>query len=167
MNFSLADIRTLLHAATRRTGTPVRDEDLEQEIALHAICAFRRLGHVSHPYGLLMKIVHDKVRDHWRRRHSFENLDSIDERFIARSPDLEVKIDIRRRLDLLASALTRLPADKRILVGLFYEHEYSIREIAQLQNKSLSAVKMELRRCRQALARIVRRLATNKTHKPR
>src|SRR5205823_110720 len=167
MNFSLADIRTLLHAATRRTGTPVRDEDLEQEIALHAICAFRRLGHVSHPYGLLMKIVNDKVRDHWRRRHWFEHIDSVDERFTSRSPDFEVMIDVRRRLDLLECALTRLPSEKRILMELFYEHEHSIPEIAKLQKRSVSAVKMELRRSRQALARIVRLLATKKSHKPR
>src|SRR3954470_20865739 len=118
MNFSLVDIRTMLHTATRRTGTPLRDEDLEQEIALHALCAFRRLGHVSHPHGLLMKIVHDTVRDHWRRRQSFENLDSVDERFIARSPELERKIDLRRRLDLLDLALTRLPSAKRALMEL-------------------------------------------------
>jgi len=167
MNFSLADIRTLLCAATRRTGTPVRDEDLEQEIALHAVSAFRRLGHVSHPRGLLMKIVHDKVRDHWRRRQTFEHIDAIDERLITRSPDPEVSIDIRRRLELLDSALTRLPSHKRILVELFYEHEHSIPEIAKLQNKSVSAVKMELRRSRQTLARIVHQLAAKKSRKPR
>jgi RNA polymerase sigma-70 factor (ECF subfamily) len=167
MNFSLADIRTMLRAATRRTGIPVRDEDLEQEIALHALSAFRRLGHVSHPHGLLMKIVHDKVRDHWRRRHSFEHLDSVDERFTARTPDLEVTIDVRRQLDLLERALTRLPPDKRILMELFYEHEHSIPEIAKLQNKSVSAVKMKLRRSRQALVRIVGLLATKKSLKPR
>ena len=167
MNFSLADIRTMLRAATRRTGTPLRDEDLEQEIALHALCAFRRLGHVSHPRGLLMKIVHDKVRDHWRQRRSFEHIDSIDERLITRSPDLEVSIDIRRRLDLLDSALSQLPSHKRTLVELFYEHEHSIPEIAKLQNKSVSAVKMELRRSRQALARLVHTLAAKKSRKSR
>jgi RNA polymerase sigma factor (sigma-70 family) len=167
MNFSLADIRTMLHAATRRTGLPLRDEDLEQEIALNAVSAFRRLGHVTHPRGLLMKIVQDKVRDHWRRRQSFEHLDSVDERLITRSPELEVTIDIRRRLDLLARALTRLPSNKRTLMELFYEHEHSIPEIAKLQNKSVSAVKMELRRSRQALTRIVRVLGTKKSRNPR
>ena len=167
MNFSLADIRTMLRVATRRTGLPVRDEDLEQEIALHALCAFRRLGHVSHPRALLMKIVRDKVHDYWRRRHSFEHLDSVNESLATRSPELEVTIDIRRRLDLLDCALTRMPPHKRILLDLFYEHEISIPEIARLQNKSVSAVKMELRRTRQALARIVRRLATKKSQKSR
>jgi len=167
MNFSLADIRTMLCVATRHTGTPMRDEDLEQEIALHALSAFRRLGHVSHPRALLMKIVHDKVRDHWRRRHPFEHLDSVDERLITQVPELELTIDIRRRLDLLDCALTRLPSHKRILMELFYEHDHSIPEIAKLQNRSVSAVKMELRRSRQTLARLVRMLATKNSRKLR
>jgi RNA polymerase sigma factor (sigma-70 family) len=163
MYFDLADIRTMLHAVTRRTGTPIRDEDLEQEIALHALSAFRRLGHVSHPRGLLMKIVHDEVRTHWRRRHSFTDLDAIDERFIARAPEFEVEIDLRRRLDLLDRALNRLTPDRRRLMDLFYKRGCSISEIAELQSKSVSAVKMELRRSRQALARMIRLLAINKS----
>ena len=80
----------MLRAATRRTGLPVSDEDLEQEIALHALSAFRRLGHVTHPRALLMKIVRDKVHDYWRRRSSFEQLDTVSERLTTSSPELEV-----------------------------------------------------------------------------
>lgn len=167
MNLNLADIRTMVHVVTRRTGTPVHDEDLEQEVALHAVTAFRRLDHVAHPRGLLMKIVHDTVRDYWRRRHSFEDLDSIDERFLAHIPDFELGIDVRRRLELLDRARGFLPQHKRTLLELFYTHDYSIPEIAQLHGKSISAIKMELLRCRQALARIVRLLATKKSHGPR
>ena len=163
MNFNLTDIRTMLHAATKRTGTPVRDEDLEQEIALHAVSAFRRIGNVTHPRALLMKIVHDAVRDHWRRRHPFEDLDSIDERLLSRAPEFEVQLDLKRRLDLLARALNCLPPDKRALMDLFYNCDCSVSEIARLRSKSVSAVKMELRRSRQALARKVRLLATKKS----
>src|SRR5687767_1140157 len=115
MNFSLTDIRTMVHFATKRTGTPIRDEDLEQEVALHALAAFRRLGHVAHPRGLLMKIVHDTVRDYWRRRHVSEDLDldSVDERFISQPPDFELALDLRRRLARLDRALCFLPPPKR------------------------------------------------------
>jgi RNA polymerase sigma factor (sigma-70 family) len=167
MNFSPADIRTMLFVATSRTGTPVRDEDLEQDIALHAVSAFRRLQHVSHPRGLLMKIVHDAVRDHWRRRQSFATLDSIDERFIARSPEFEFEIDLRRRLALLRRAMNSLPPDRRRLIDLFYSDGHSIPEIARSQGKSISAVKMELRRSRIALARIVRMMTTKKSRQAR
>ena len=163
MNLDLAEIRTMVRVATQRTGTPVRDEDLEQDVALNAVAAFRRLGHVIHPHGLLMKIVHDTVRGHWRRRHSSEDLDSIDERFIAQVPDFELDLDLRRRLELLELALTLLPPHKRRLLDLFYNHDCSIAEIAQLHGKSVSAVKMALLRSRQMLGRIVRLLAIKKS----
>ena len=79
MIFTPSEIRTLIHVATKRTGTPVRDEDLEQEVALHALEAFRRLNEVTHPRALLVKIVRDTVRDHWRRRRSSEELEGIDD----------------------------------------------------------------------------------------
>ena len=155
MNFNLTEIRTMLHFVTKRTGTPIRDEDLEQEVALHALAAFRRLGHVVHPRGLLMKIVRDAVRDHWRRRQLSEDLESIDERFISQPADFELALDLRRRLARLDRALYFLPPPKRKLLELFYAHDRSIPEIAQLRGKSVSAIKMELLRARQALARIM------------
>src|SRR5262245_9362322 len=158
MIFDPAQIRTLIHVATKRTGTPVHDEDLEQEIVLHALEAFRRLEEVIYPRALLMKIVHDAVRDHWRRRRSCEDLDGLDERFVAHTPSLESDLDRERRIVLLRRALERLPASKRTLLELFYVHGHSIPEIARIQGRSISAVKMELARSRHLLARIMRTL---------
>ena len=157
----------MVHVAMKRTGTPIRDEDLEQDVALHAVTAFRRLDHVAHPRGLLMKIVRDTVGDYWRRRHSFEDLDSIDERFVAYVPEFELGIDVRRRLELLDCALGVLPPHKRKLLELFHIRDCSIPEIARLHGKSVSAIKMELLRSRHALARIVRMLARKKSRGPR
>jgi RNA polymerase sigma factor (sigma-70 family) len=163
MNINPAEIRSLIHMATRRTGTPVHDEDLEQDVALHAIEAFRRLDSVRHPRALLMKIVCDAVRDHWRRRKSAEDLADIDERFLSHIPSLESEIDRGRSLALLHRALGRLPAPKRELLDLFYIQDHSIPAIAALQGRSVSAVKMELARSRRSLARIVRSFADKKT----
>src|SRR6266581_2312183 len=101
MNFNPAEIRSLIHMATRRTGTPIHDEDLEQEVALHALEAFKRLDQVTHPRALLMKIVCDAVHDHWRRRRASEDLDDIDERFISQVPAFESDLDRKRRAVLL------------------------------------------------------------------
>jgi RNA polymerase sigma-70 factor, ECF subfamily len=155
MIFSPSEIRTLIHVATKRTGTPVHDEDLEQEVALHAVEAFRRLKAVTHPRALLMKIVRDTVRDHWRRRRSSEELEHVDERFISQIPAFESSLDQQRRVELLRRALDQLPPGKRTLVDLFYLNGHSIPEIAALQNRSISAVKMELARSRQSLSRIL------------
>jgi RNA polymerase sigma factor (sigma-70 family) len=162
MEINPSDIRTMVHIITKRTGNPVYDEDLEQEIALHAVEAFRRIDRVTHPRALLMKIVYDTVREHWRHRRSSEDLDSIDERFISQMPTFEYDLDVQRRIELLHRALDVLPASKRMVLELFYTHDQSISEIANVRGKSVSAIKMELLRSRQALARIVRSLA-NKT----
>src|SRR5262245_48453346 len=129
MIFNPSDIRTLIHMATKRTGTPVHDEDLEQEVALHALEAFHRLNEVTHPRALLMKIVRDTVRDHWRRRRSSEELAHVDEKFISHMPAFESNLDQQRRLELLRRALNQLPAAKRILLELFYINDRSIPEI--------------------------------------
>jgi RNA polymerase sigma factor (sigma-70 family) len=163
MNIRTTEIRTLIHIATRRTGAPIHDEDLEQDVAVHALEAFRRLGEVTHPRALLTKIVYDAVRDHWRRRRASEDLEGIDERFISHLPAFESDLDRDRRANLLHRALGRLPAVKRAVLELFYIHEHSIPEIAALQGRSVSAVKMDLTRSRRLLARIVRVLADNKS----
>jgi RNA polymerase sigma factor (sigma-70 family) len=154
MIFTPSEIRTLIHVATKRTGTPVHDEDLEQDVALHALEAFQRLNEVTHPRALLMKIVRDAVRDHWRRRRSSEELDAVDEKFISHVPAVESSLDQQRRLELLRHALNQLPAAKRTLLELFYLNDHSIPQIAALQKRSISAVKMELTRSRRSLSRI-------------
>src|SRR5439155_686414 len=125
MIFNPSDIRALIHMATRRTGAPVHDEDLEQDIAVHVIEAFQRLRNVAHPRGLLIKIVQDSVRDYWRRKRSPEDLGNIDERFISQAPEFETNLDQQRRLELLHRALDRLPATKRTLLELFYLKDHS------------------------------------------
>jgi RNA polymerase sigma factor (sigma-70 family) len=162
MKFDPAEIRTLIRLATSRTGTPLHDEDLEQDIALHALEAFQRLHEITHPRALLMKIVHDAVRDYWRRRRSSEDLAAIDERFISHLPAFESDLDRDRRALLVRRGLQCLPDSKRALLELFYIHDHSIPKIAALQGRSVSAVKMELARARRSLAKIVRSLAALK-----
>ncbi len=163
MKINPAEIRMMVHIATRRTGTPIHDEDLEQDVALHAVEASRRIDHIMHPRAFLMKIVYDTVREHWRRRRHFEDIDTIDERFISQLPTFEIDIDVRRQIEFLRRALDRLPASKRMLIEQFYIHDHSVAEIAALHGRSVSAIKMELLRSRQSLARIVRSLATKKS----
>ena len=57
-------------------------------------------------------------------------------------------LDLEKQLELLRLSLRRLPATKRTLLELFYIKDHSIREIAASQNRSISAVKMELARAR-------------------
>jgi RNA polymerase sigma-70 factor, ECF subfamily len=159
MIFNPSDIRTLIHVATRKTGTPVHDEDLEQDVALRALEAFRRLDEVTHPRALLMKIVRDTLRDHWRKKRRSEELSEVDERITAFMPAVESRLDLEKQLEVLRLSLRRLPASKRTMLELFYIKDHSIREIAASQNRSISAVKMELARSRRSLFRIFRSLS--------
>jgi RNA polymerase sigma factor (sigma-70 family) len=161
MIFDPSEIRTLIHVATKRTGTPLHDEDLEQEVALHALEAFRRLRVVTHPRALLMKIVLDAVRDHWRRKRASAGL-VFEEVFIFHVPAAESNLDHERRLELLRRALKRLAPKNRTLLDLYYISDHSIAEIAILQGRSISAVKMHLARSRRSLLRIFNSLLKEK-----
>jgi RNA polymerase sigma factor (sigma-70 family) len=137
---------------------------LVQEATLRALIAFRKAQSIRKPHAFLRKVVLDTVHDYWRRRHHSEDVDSIEERFIAQQPDFELRIDNNRRREALRVALRELDPDKRETVALFYSDELSVPEIARLQSRSASAVKMELMRARRDLARIIRNIARKKAH---
>jgi RNA polymerase sigma factor (sigma-70 family) len=162
MKIDPCEIRSLVRRATKRTGLPFNDEDLEQDATLKAVEAFRRQFHVRYPRAFLRKIVGDTVRDHWRRRRPAENLNAIGENRVAESPRFEECLDAKRRLELLRRGLAELDRAKRSTLDLYYLEERTVAEIARLQNKSVSAVKMELLRARRLLADIVRKLGEKK-----
>jgi len=162
MKIDPSEIRLLVRIATQRTGWPLHDEDLEQDATLKAVEAFRKQFEVRHPRAFLRKIVCDTVRDHWRRQRPAEELNSVDEMYFAESPCFEERLDTQRRLTLLRAGLAKLDASKRSTIDLFYIEERPVSEIARLQKKSVSAVKMELLRARRLLASIVRDLGEAK-----
>jgi RNA polymerase sigma-70 factor (ECF subfamily) len=162
MNIDPSEIRLLVRIATRRTGRPVHDEDLVQDATLKAVEAFAKQFEVRHPRAFLRKIVGDTVRDHWRRRRPSEGLTAIDEMHFAESPRFEEQLDMQRRLALLRAGMAQLDAGKRTTLQMFYVEELPVSEIARLQRKSVSAVKMEMLRARRLLAGILRDLGEGK-----
>ena len=162
MNIDPVEIRLLVLIATRRTGRPLHDEDLEQDATLKAVEAFRKQFEVRYPRAFLRKIVGDTVRDHWRRRRQTEELTTLDENIFAESPRFEERLDLERRIRLLRRGMAQLDPGKRITLDLFYVEEWPVSKIARAQKKSVSAVKMELLRARRALAGILRGLTDQK-----
>ena len=158
MEFNPADIRVMVRAATQHN-----DEDLEQEASLRAIEAFRRTSDVRHPRAFLMKIVHDTVIDHWRRRKSHEDIESVDEKRLCEQCTIEIDLDRRRQHAALRQAIAALDKRKRSTINLYYGEELTIGEIARLQSRSHSAVKMDLLRSRRMLSRIVATLLNKKS----
>lgn len=66
-----------IRRATLKTGSPLYDEDLVQDVLLAGVLAFRRLE-VRAPRAFFAKIVRNAVADHWRRRPYSIQLDTID-----------------------------------------------------------------------------------------
>jgi RNA polymerase sigma-70 factor (ECF subfamily) len=157
MNIDPNEIQLLVRITTQRTGRPLHDEDLNQDATLKVVEAFRKQFEVRYPRAFLRKIVADAVSDYWRRRHSAEDLDGVDEWRLAELPSFEERLDAQRRVDRLRRALSQLDGAKRMTLDLFYMEERSVAEIAGLQNKSISAVKMDLLRARRTLARLMSR----------
>jgi RNA polymerase sigma factor (sigma-70 family) len=111
----------------------------------------------------MMKVVRDTVRDYWRRRRHPDELTSLDEVRLAERPLFEDELDRRKQTDLLRQALLQIDPEKRTTLELFYVHNRSIAEIARIQNRSASAVKMQLVRSRKLLAAIISSLFDKKS----
>jgi len=157
------EIRTLIRMVTQRTGAPVYDDDLTQDVTLKVMEACRRQCEIRHPRAFLMKIVRDAVHDYWRRRRVVFDISTIDESRFAELPNFERDLDRRRQAELLHEALLQMESSKRTTVELFYSDEFSIAEISRIQGKSQSAIKTELMRTRRALAEKLRELANKKS----
>ena len=62
----------------------------------------------------------------------------------------------RERRQALWETVGRLPEKYRLVIVLFYQHELTYREIADLLSLPLGTVKAHLNRARKALAKLVR-----------
>lgn len=163
MNINASEIRMLIRLVTQRTGSPVHDDDLTQEVTLKVVEACRKQPEIRHPRAFLMKVVRDAVHDYWRRRRVVFDISTIDESRFAELPNFEGELDRRRQTDLLRRALLQMESSKRSTLELFYSNDCSIAEISRIRGKSESAIKTELMRTRRALAEIVRDLAKKKS----
>ena len=155
MNLDPTEVQRIIRFVTKRTGTALFDEDLTQEACMRALDAFRRVGKIDYPRAFLMKIVLDTVRDHWRRKRPTENIDGLDERLIGFTPALDLLIDRDRRLCRLHRSLRQLDPAKRHTLTMYYLEGLSVREIAGAQQRTVSAVKMDLLRARKKLAKLM------------
>ncbi len=155
-------LNELKRAVQKIHGT--RDPDLEQEVFLRTLKAFRRGMRIEHPRALMWKIARDTVIDHWRTkaRDRWEDLDGV-RQLVTEEHDVEGDLDHQRRIEQLRDAVLRLGCDIRGSVYLFYMEGYSVSTIAEIYGKTPSAVKMALLRGRRQLERMLRPDATNKS----
>jgi RNA polymerase sigma factor (sigma-70 family) len=133
------------------------DDDLEQDVFLKVLEAFRRRREVRMPLGFMRKVARDAVIDAWRARarHASAEAGSAPEGALRESPYAEERLDRQQQAIRLRQCILRLGCDLRGPVYLHYIESYPIRKIVGIYGKSPSAVKMALHRGRRELRRML------------
>lgn len=126
----------------------VETEDLAQEAILATLQQFSKVEDKSKLLGYMIGIVRNLVRNQRRRmkfRGSWE--DNLLEKLESTAPSPEVALDIH----FLLKKLDELPNQQKEAILLFEVSGFSMKEISELQNSSVSATKTRISRGRKLL----------------
>lgn len=138
--------------AKHMTGSADEAADIVQESLVRAYRSLRRCGDPDRFKGWLFRIVSNQCKTHVTRRKRREKERIDDVAYALRSPheaDADAReAELRQQLE---DALQELPSDQREALVLKYIQELSIEEMAEMVGASSSALKMRLKRGREAL----------------
>lgn len=146
----VTDLRPRLYRfCARMAGSAVEGEDILQEALLKAMQAFPGPGALGQPEAWLFRIARNAALDHLRRRLRAQSmLVPQDDEILADPVDA---IDQRQIASLGLGAFMALSPAERGCVILMDVLGYSLREIAQIMETGVQAVKASLHRGRQKL----------------
>lgn len=138
--------------ATHMTGNGDEAADIVQESLVRAFRSLRRCGDPTRFKGWLFRIVSNQCKTHVTRgkRRKKDRLDDIPEE-IPSSHEADAAARTHELRGHLQTALEQLPADQREALVLKYIQELSLHEMTDLLGASTSALKMRLKRGREAL----------------
>lgn len=127
--------------------------DLVQDAFVRAFRHLRRCGDPERFSGWLFKILSNLCRTAGskRKRRSTQSLESVGPTLPSQEPTPVEVAEASWARDKVRTALDSLPADQREALVLMYLQGYSVSEIEGLTGASASAVKMRLKRGRDAL----------------
>jgi RNA polymerase sigma factor (sigma-70 family) len=144
----------VLHLAYRTIGEHDLAHDLTQETFLHAFLSLSQLRDPqrfrSWLYGITLNVCRDFLRSQHANVLSFESLAG----GVHIADDMPSPETIAEQLELrqtVQRALQSLTASNRATVMLFYYEGFNTREIANMLEISVSAVKVRLHKSRQQL----------------
>jgi RNA polymerase sigma-70 factor (ECF subfamily) len=131
--------------------------DLAQEAFVRAFRHLRRCGDRERFAGWLFKIVSNLCRSAGARasRRSTEPLEALAGSLASDGPTPEEQAEARWLKARIREALDRLQDDQREALVLMYLQGHSVQEIEELTGASASAVKMRLKRGREALKELL------------
>ncbi len=127
----------------------IEAEDLISESILQALKSFNTLKNdaafLSFLFSIASRIVHKKNR---RLKYKAD----YDENVLSQIPESGIDAETRLDVELLYKVLNTLPRNQKEALILFEISGFSIKEVAQIQNASVSAVKQRLKRGRERLS---------------
>lgn len=143
-------VRPKLHRyCARMVGSAIDGEDVLQDALIKAVEALPSAGPIGNPEGWLFRIAHNTALDFLRRRHRQEVLQSGEEvDMIADSADT---VSSRQLASASLRIFMRLPVAQRSSVILMDVLGCSLREVCEVMDYSLPAVKAALHRGRAQL----------------
>lgn len=131
--------------------------DIVQDGFVRAFRHLRRCGDPERFGGWLFRIVSNLCRTAGART-ARKRTDSLDDHALSLQSELpspEERMEGSWDRDRIREALETVPSDQREALVLMYMEGYSVTEIAELSGASISAVKMRLKRGRDALERVL------------
>jgi RNA polymerase sigma-70 factor, ECF subfamily len=151
---SAADLETLLVAmrpklhryCARMTGSVIDGEDVLQDALIKAVESFASAAPLRHPEGWLFRIAHNTALDFLRRRNRSQALHSGEE--VDMIADPVDAITSRQIAGASLRTFMRLPVAQRSSVILMDVLGCSLREVCDVMDFSLPAVKAALHRGR-------------------
>jgi RNA polymerase sigma-70 factor (ECF subfamily) len=152
----LLEFQDMVYAtALRLLGNPAEAEDVAQTVFLKAFERFDQLdGNPSAPGWLKTVATHECLNHLARYRNRWRFFgDAGTEQVDQRTADPQPEVDERARH--LDAALRRLPATQRVPIVLFHFDELSYQQIADRLGVSLSKVKTDIHRGREALRAVL------------
>lgn len=151
----LEQMRPKLHRyCARLVGSVIDGEDVVQEALAKAVAAYSTTDGIRNRQAWLFRIAHNVALDMLRRRAREERImtDADHEPTI----DPEAELDARETAALSLRTFMRLPFVQRSAVLLMDVLGYSLREIGEIMDASIPAVKSALSRGRTRLREIAR-----------
>lgn len=123
--------------------------DVMQDAILKAYCNLDQLKDRSKFRPWILSIVHNRAIEYIRKRKDTVVLEEQDQ---LASPDSSV--DLATKLTV-REAIQKLKLPYRTVIILFYYEDFSIRQIAEITQTSVAAIKQQLSRGRKMLAQLL------------
>jgi RNA polymerase sigma-70 factor, ECF subfamily len=163
----VATLRPKLYRyCARISGSAVDGEDVVQDALLKAVATAERAGRIAHPEAWLFRIAHNAAIDFLRRRSRQESLRRRtrqegllvrESRLVDEEVDMFDELAQRRATAASLGTFMRLPVPQRSSVILKDVLGYSLREVAEIMEATVPAVKANLHRGRERLRELVQR----------